>query len=395
MKPSRTRPPGRGTSWKGAVKLQQKLEVSEKQLVEYGLEHNILLPTENNNVIMEKLKDLNQEMTKVETEVLSNQYHAMRDTTLDSFPEKLKTSVMKDLDSRRSELEQKLAIASQRFGPKWPEVLTLKQELADVRQQLANEQRKVLEQAKAEYNLAVAHRDRLAAALTTQNSLANRLTQDSIQFNSLKREVETDRQLHEGLLQRLKETDISAGLKSANVHVINRGHVPTLPSSPNVPRNLALGLISASWPASCWLSPSSISTGPSRRPEDVERDLRLPFLGAIPAFENSWKAGERRSLDADRQRAGEGRAAAHLNFGRRGILGKLSRAQDFPAVFFAGRAAAQHPGDVRPAWRGQEHHGREPGDCPGADGGAHASFSSWICGGPSSPTSFSSPESTA
>ena len=51
------------------------------------------------------------------------------------------------------------------------------------------------------------------------------------------------RQLHEGLLQRLKETDVSAGLKSANVHVIDRGHVPTLPSSPNVPRNLALGLM--------------------------------------------------------------------------------------------------------------------------------------------------------
>ena len=108
-------------------------------------------------------------------------------------------------------------------------MLSLKQELADVHQQLANEQRKVLEQAKAEYNLAVAHRDRLATALTTQNSLANRLTQDSIQYFSLKREVETTRQLHEGLLQRLKETDISAGLKSANVHVIDRGHVPTLP----------------------------------------------------------------------------------------------------------------------------------------------------------------------
>ena len=151
---------------KELVKLQQKLEVSEKQLVEYGLEKNILLPTEDDNVIMEKLKELNQEMRKVETEVLSNQYHAMRDITLDSFPEKLKTGVLKDLDSRRSALEQKLAIATQRFGPKWPEVLSLKQELADVHQQLANEQRKVLEQAKAEYDLAVAHRDRLATALT-------------------------------------------------------------------------------------------------------------------------------------------------------------------------------------------------------------------------------------
>src|ERR1700737_1829000 len=144
---------------------------------------------------------------------------------------------------RRSEFERKLATATAQFGPKWPEVLTLNQELSDVRQQLANEKRKALEQANVEYNLAVAHRERLAAAVASQNHLADRLTQDSIQYNILKREVETDRQLHEGLLQRLKETDVSAGLKSANVHVIDRGHVPTVPSSPNVPFNLALGLM--------------------------------------------------------------------------------------------------------------------------------------------------------
>ena len=52
---------------KELVKLQQKLEVSEKQLIEVRSREDILLPTEDNNVIMEKLKELNQEMTKVET----------------------------------------------------------------------------------------------------------------------------------------------------------------------------------------------------------------------------------------------------------------------------------------------------------------------------------------
>ena len=77
--------------------------------MKYSREHGILLPSENDNVIMQKVTELNQEMTKVETDVLSNQYHALKDTTLESFPEKLKTNVMRDLDSRRSALEQKLA----------------------------------------------------------------------------------------------------------------------------------------------------------------------------------------------------------------------------------------------------------------------------------------------
>jgi succinoglycan biosynthesis transport protein ExoP len=274
---------------KELFKQQQKLEQSEQALVKYGREHKILLPTEANNVIMQKLTDLNQEMTKVETEVLSSQYEALKDTTLESFPEKLKTSVMRDLDSRRSGLEGKLATTTAQFGPKWPEVLLLNRELSDVREQLANEKRKALEQANVEYNLAVAHRQRLAAAVTAQNHLADQLTQDSIQYNILKRGVETDRQLHEGLLQRLKETDVSAGLKSVNVHVIDGGHVPTTPSSPNVQLNLMVGLTLGLVSGVMCAAAAAFLDRTVKTPEDVERDLRLPFLGAIPAFDKSWK----------------------------------------------------------------------------------------------------------
>jgi len=274
---------------KELTKQQKKLEQSEQQLVTYGRMHNILLPTEGNNVIMQKLTDLNQEMTKVETEVLANQYEALKDTTLGSFPERLKTSVMRELDSRRSTLEQKLANLTQQFGPRWPEVLTLNQELSEVRQQLASEKQKALDQAKVEYTLAVAHRSRLADALATQNHLADQLTQDSIEFNILKRGVETDRQLYDGLLQRLKETEVSAGMKAANVHVIDRGHVPALPSSPNVPFNLMLGLTFGLMSGVLVASTIEFLDRTIKTPEDVERELRLPYLGAIPAFEKSWK----------------------------------------------------------------------------------------------------------
>jgi polysaccharide biosynthesis transport protein len=106
----------------------------------------------------------------------------------------------------------------------------------------------------------------------------------------LKREVETDRQLHDGLLQRLKETDVSAGLKAGNVHVIDRGHVPTMPTSPNVPVNLTLGLFLAVITGLTAASAIEVLDRTIKTPEDVERDLRLPFLGAIPAFEKTWKA---------------------------------------------------------------------------------------------------------
>jgi len=271
------------------VKQQQKLRESQQRLVDYGRAHNILTPSEENNVVVRKVAELNAEMTRVEGEVLANDYTALQDTPIESFPEKLKTTVMRELDSRRSDLEQKLATATAKFGPKWPEVLTLNQQLDDVRNQLAAEKKRAIRQAKVEYDMAVAHRERLAAALASQNQLAGQLSQDSIQYDILKREVETDRQLHEGLLQRLKETDVSAGVKSGNVHIIDGGHVPKLPTSPNVPVNLSLGLIvglvfGLGTAAGIEFFDRTIKT-----PEDVERELRIGFLGAIPSFDANWK----------------------------------------------------------------------------------------------------------
>jgi capsular exopolysaccharide synthesis family protein len=269
-------------------KLKRKLEQSEQRLVNYGRQHQILLPSEDNNVIRQKLADLNQELTKVEAEVIANQYASLRTTTLDNYPEKLKTSVMRSLDTRRSELEQKLATVTSQFGPKWPEVRTLTQELNEVRQQLASEKQKALDQAKVEYDLAVAHRARLTAALNEQSRLADNLTQASIEYNILKREVETDRQLHEGLLQRLKETGVALGLKSGNVHIIDRGHVPRLPSTPNVPLNLALGLVFGLISGVAVASAVDLVHRTIKTPEDVERELRVAFLGAIPEFSKPW-----------------------------------------------------------------------------------------------------------
>ena len=271
------------------AKQREKLEHSQQRLVDYGNAHNILQPSEENNVVMRKAAELNSELTKVETELLSNQYAELRDTPIESFPEKLKTQVMRELDTRRSDIEQKLATATSRFGPKWPEVLSLNQQLTQINEQLANEKRRALRQAKVEFDMANAHRERLAGAISAQNKLAEQLNQASIQYDILKREVDTDRQLHEGLLQRLKETDVAAGLKSGNVHVIDRGHVPRLPASPNVPVSMTLGLLMGLVAGVAAARGVEFLDRTVKTPEDVERELRVAFLGAIPKFDKSWK----------------------------------------------------------------------------------------------------------
>ena len=139
-------------------KAEKRLQESEQQLVNYGRAHNILLPTEDNNIIKQTLVDLNAELTKVDTELLANQYETLKNTTVENLPERFKTPVMMALDSRRSELEQKLAAATLKFGPKYPELEALSKDLEEVKRQLLRERSKVLDQAKVSYDQATAHR---------------------------------------------------------------------------------------------------------------------------------------------------------------------------------------------------------------------------------------------
>ena len=87
----------------------------------------------------------------------------------------------------------------------------------------------------------------------------------------------------------MKETDVSSGLKAGNIHVINRGHVPRLPSSPNVPISLALSLTLGMLIAAGVALATEMLDSTLKTPEDVERELRMPSLGAIPAFDKEWR----------------------------------------------------------------------------------------------------------
>ena len=267
-------------------KLQEKLEESEQQLADYGRANGILEPTEK--LAEQKLTDLSQQMTSVEAELLKSQYEALRDTTPENFPEAFKTQAMRSLEGHLVGLQQKIDAARQQFGPRWPAVVALNDEIGRTRQQLAVEAKAAAAQAKLAYDLALAHRRRVASAFSDQTKQLDHLSQVSIQYNILKRQVETDRQLHDGVLQRLRETDISAGLKAANVHVIDRALVPRAPISPNPFRNYVVGIGGGFMVGLMLVLGLDFFDRTIKSGEQIERDMRLPFLGSIPAFEKSW-----------------------------------------------------------------------------------------------------------
>lgn len=273
---------------KELLDLKKKVERSEEGVLKYALEKNeVLLLSDKDNVVHRKLADLSQQMTAVEAQLLSNRYQDIKGATVENFPESAKSNAMRELERQLSTLNQRLASLSSQFGPKWPEVKTVNEEIANLRRQLAGETQKAIEQSGMEYNLLREHRRRLASAIEAQTHLFNQFSEDSIQYNILKRDLDTDRQLYAGLLERLKQAEVSTGLKSANIRVIDKAEVPSSPYDPNVLFNMSLGLGVGLLSGIMLAFFSEYMDKTFSRPEEVEQALGLPSLGIIPSLGES------------------------------------------------------------------------------------------------------------
>ena len=67
----------------------------------------------------------------------------------------------------------------------------------------------------------------LMQALDKQKIETNQMAERLVQYNILKREAEANKQLYEGLLTKLKEAGISAGLHSSNIRVVDPAMIPS------------------------------------------------------------------------------------------------------------------------------------------------------------------------
>jgi len=122
----------------------------------------------------------------------------------------------------------------------------------------------------------------LREAMEKQKTEANKLNESAIEYSLLKRDLETNRTLYEGLLEKLKEAGVAAGLRSNNFRIVDAARKPTAPTEPNIPRNLTFALalgLSAGIGLAFVLEALDNTV---RTPEQAQAISALPSLGMIP-----------------------------------------------------------------------------------------------------------------
>jgi succinoglycan biosynthesis transport protein ExoP len=294
------------SDWLGQqlVDLQMKVETSQEKLVRYQKEHEILGIDEKQNITTAKLDELNRALTLAESERMDKEafYHLVESGDPDAIasggggPDGPGTGqsgspLLESLRTKQAELKIQIADLNTQFGPSYPKLAQLNNQLAEIEVQLQSEMKKIASKVKGQYTTALGREDLLSQALEKQKQAANKLNESAIEYSLLKRDLETNRQLYEGLLEKLKEAGISEGLKSNNFQIVNSARVPTYPVEPNVPRNLGfafvLGLTSGVGLA--FLLEGLDNT--VRTTEQAQAISGLPPLGMIPLGSKTTREG--------------------------------------------------------------------------------------------------------
>ena len=293
---------------KQLVDLQMKVETSQEKLVRYQKEHEILGIDEKQNIITSKLDELNKALTAAESDRMAKEsvYRLVQAGDADSIVSAISatnaldasgatsqtpSNLLEALRTKEADLKIQAAEIGTQFGPAYPKLAQINNQLKEIDTQLLAETKKVVGKIRGQYMAALQRENMLHDALEKQKQEANKLNESAIQYSILKRDLESYRQLYEGLMEKIKEAGVSAGLKSNNFRIVDVARVPTAPIEPNIPRNLAfafvLGLTSGVGLA--FLLEGVDNT--VRTTEQAQMISGLPPLGMIPLGSRSAREG--------------------------------------------------------------------------------------------------------
>lgn len=280
--------------------LRRRLEDSERQLVAYASQQRIIsIPSAGGgndsraerSIIAESLASLNAELGSATADRVKAQarYDQLRSRGGDSS-EALANGAINVMRAKRAEASAEYQKLATQFEPGYPPMQALQSQIAQLDRSIAREESRVSGSLGSEFRGAVEREQALASRVEGLKGNLLDLRRRSIQYNIYQREVDTNRALYDGLLQRYKEIGITGGVGVNNISVVDTATKPDRRSSPRLLLNIFLSLVLGSI-VGVGLALLFEHTDESiMDPSDVRQRLGLPLLGTVPRAQNGEPA---------------------------------------------------------------------------------------------------------
>ncbi len=263
--------------------LSSKLQSAEARLNEYARESGLTdLGNEDASGAERNLEQLQAELFRAEAERMGKQsrYELARSSPEETLPEVLDDPTLGGYYAKRAELRRQGAELGAVFTPAHPQVKRVEAQVRELEAVLKERRNSILARVRHDYEAARRREQLVRSAYDAELKRASQQGSKRIQYNLLKREVDATRQLHESMLQRVKEAGMAAAMRVSNIRIVDPAKPPRQPYRPDRRYYLGLGLLGGGF-LGLVLSISRERAGRTVR-QPGELSVFVTELGAIP-----------------------------------------------------------------------------------------------------------------
>jgi capsular exopolysaccharide synthesis family protein len=278
---------------------KEKLQESEAYLQKYMRDNNIVTIEDRITVVPQKLTEFSSQLSRAEArrKELYSIYQQVQQATSDSsvsleaIPAIVSDASIQSIRNNILQVQQRITELSKKYGPKHPLMVKALSEQEGLVKKKKEEILRVSNSIKNEYDLAQANEDNLRNLLETTRAEALGLNEKFVQYEVLKREVESNRAMYDALFSRLKEQNVTEESQNVSVWVVEQAVTPISPVKPNKKINLLFGLFLGLFGGIGLAFFIEYLDNTLKTPEEAEERLGLPMLGVIDRC-RFGKAGE-------------------------------------------------------------------------------------------------------
>jgi succinoglycan biosynthesis transport protein ExoP len=160
-------------------------------------------------------------------------------------------TLIQNLRAQEAVAQAQLNQSSAKFGSAYPKIDELRANLEGIRGSIRAESERVAKRAKNDFEMSQIVEDDARKIFADEKKQADALNNKAIEYTLVRQEAEKSRALYQGLLSKLKEAGLLAGLRSSNITIVDPARIPSKPAKPNVPVYLALSLVGGLVLGSC------------------------------------------------------------------------------------------------------------------------------------------------
>jgi capsular exopolysaccharide synthesis family protein len=267
--------------------MKSKLEKSEAQLQDYARTSGLTFATSwsgKDNLGEIRLRELQDELSRAHADRVAKEarYVEAKNKELGKLPEVFDDSTLREHRLKLADLQRELVELSATLTPQHYKVKRVQAQIAELESAVRQESSLIRNRVRNEYTTALRREKFLADAYAAQQKIVADQSSKAIHYDTLKREVDSTRLLHEAMLQRVKQAEMASAMRASNVLVVDAAKPPLLPYRPNLPLTLSIGLFGGVFLGFGFILFRERFDHRIQAPGEMRTYASLPELGVIP-----------------------------------------------------------------------------------------------------------------